>query len=98
MMFKQLTRKLALISPRAAVVGALILVLVIAAVALLLTRGGSNAKANSIQPMAARLDKLDGSVGIARIVNGEQEPDWREATVNTPITIGDRIFARDYAH
>ena len=97
-MLKQFTRRLASISPRAAVVGAFILVLVIAGVALLLTRGGSNAKANSIQPMAARLDKLDGSVGIARVVNGDQEPDWREATINTSITVGDRIFARDYAH
>ena len=97
-MLKQFTRKLAGISPRAAVVGALIIVVVLAGIALLLTRGGSNAKANSIQPMAARLDKLDGSVGIARVVNGDQEPDWREATVNTPITVGDRILARDYAH
>ena len=97
-MLKKFTAKLARISSRTAIVGALILVLVIAGVALLLTRGGSNAKANSIQPMAARLDKLDGSVGIARVVNGDQEPDWREATLNTPITVGDRIFARDYAH
>jgi hypothetical protein len=97
-MIRQFTRKLAGISPRAAIVGAFILVVAISVVALLLTRGGSKAKANVLQPSAARLDKLDGSVGIARVTNGNQEPDWTEAAVNTPITVGDRIFARDYAH
>jgi Family of unknown function (DUF6600) len=97
-MLKQFTRKLASVSPRVATVGALILVVVISGIALLLTRGGSTAKANAIQPAAARLDKLDGSVGIARVSNDNQEPDWREATVNTPIAVGDRIYARDYAH
>jgi hypothetical protein len=97
-MFRQFTRKLAGISPRAGIVGAFILVVAISGVALLLTRGGSDAKANVVQPNAARLDKLDGSVGIARVTNENQEPDWTEATVNTPITVGDRIFARDYAH
>jgi Family of unknown function (DUF6600) len=97
-MFEQFARKLAGISPRAAIVGAFILAVAISGVALLLTRRGSDVKANVVQPNAARLDKLDGSVGIARVTNENQEPDWTEATLNTPITVGDRIFARDYAH
>ena len=97
-MLKQFTNKLAGISPRAAIVGAFILVVALSGVALLLTRGGPEAKADVVQPNAARLDRLDGSVGIARVVDTNQEPDWTEATVNAPITVGDRIYARDYAH
>ena len=97
-MLKQFTKKLAGISPRAAIVGAFILVVALSGIALLLTRGGPDAKADVVQPNAARLDKLDGSVGIARVIDANQEPDWTEATVNAPITVGDRIYARDYAH
>lgn len=92
-------RRLSSLSPQAAIAGVLIIVVVVAGVALVLTRGGSEASANpALQPYAARLDRVDGSVGIARVVDGEQEPDWTEAAVNTPVTVGDRIYAREYAH
>jgi hypothetical protein len=94
--FKRLSR----VSPRVAIAGALVIVVVIAGVTLLLTRGGSEVNASpSMQPRAARLDRVDGSVGIARTTDSEvQQLDWAEAAVNTPITVGDRIYARDYAH
>ena len=98
---QRLTKRLSSLSPQAAIAGALILVVVISGLALLLTRGGSEAKANpALQPYAARLDRVDGSVGIAR-ARGEVADDqlqWSEAAINTPVTVGDRIYARDYAN
>lgn len=92
-------KRLSSLSPQAAIAGALIIVVLVAGAALLLTRGGSEANANpALQPYAARLDRVDGSVGIARVVDGEQQLDWSEATVNMPVTVGDRVYARDYAH
>jgi uncharacterized protein DUF6600 len=98
-MFKQSIKRLSSVSPRVAIAGALIIVVVVSGVALLLTRGGSEAKANpALQPHAARLERVDGSVGIARAADEGKELDWTEATINTPVTVGDRIYARDYAH
>ena len=97
--FERSIKRLSSLSPQAAIAGALILVVVVSGLALLLTRGGSEANANpALQPYAARLDRVDGSVGIARADDGDQELDWAEATVNTPVTVGDRIYTRDYAH
>ena len=99
-MLQQTFKRLSRVSPSVAIAGALIIVVVIAGVVLLITRGGSEANANpSLQPHAARLDRVDGSVGIARTSAAEdQQLDWAEAAVNTPITVGDRIYARDYGH
>jgi Family of unknown function (DUF6600)/FecR protein len=98
-MFKQTISRLSSVSPRVAVAGALIIVVIISGVALLLTRGGSEANANpAMQPHAARLDRIEGSVGIARAEDNDKELDWAEASVNTPVTVGDRIYARDYAN
>jgi len=98
-MYKQFTKRLSSVSPRAAIAGALIIAVVISGVTLLLTRGGSEVNANAaMQPHAARLDRVDGSVGIARAEDEDKELDWTEASVNTPITVGDRIYARDYAN
>jgi hypothetical protein len=92
-------KRLSRLSPQAAIAGALIIVVLVSGVALLLTRGGSEANANpALQPYAARLDRVDGSVGIARVIDGDQQLDWTEATVNTPVTVGHRIYTRDYAH
>lgn len=77
------------------VIGALAAVVVISGLALLLTRSGSKAEASDIQPYAARVDRVDGSVGIARVQDQDKEEDWAEATLNTPVTVGDRIYARD---
>jgi len=92
-------KHLSSLSPRAAIAGALIMIVGVAGLALLLTRGGSEANANpALQPRAARLDKVDGSVGIARAEAGDNQEDWTEAAINTPVTVGDRLYTRDYAH
>jgi hypothetical protein len=48
-----------------------------------------------MQPRAARLERVDGNVGIARAEGQERQLDWAEATVNTPVSVGDRIYARE---
>ena len=98
-MLNQFTQHLSSISRRTAIVTALIVVVAVSGIALLLTRAGSEANANpAMQPHAARLDRVDGSVGIARAEDEDKQLDWAEATVNTPVAVGDRIYARDYAH
>ena len=47
-----------------------------------------------IEPRAARIERVEGTVLIGDF-DESQEPDWAEATVNAPVTVGDRIFARD---
>ena len=101
--FNNSVKRISSLSPQAAIAGALIIVVVISGLALLLTRGSSEAKANpALQPNAARLDRVEGTVGIARPQNGvevaDESANWTEAVVNTPVTVGDRIYARDYAH
>ncbi len=48
-------------------------------------------------PHAARVERVDGEVGLSRdlVEDGEQEPRWVELTPNMPLTTGDRLYARD---
>ena len=96
-MFAELRRKLSSVSPRVAiVVGLLIAFAAGSGVALLFMRGAERVDADdAVQPMAARIDRVDGSVGIARVIDENTEPDWDEATINAPVSVGDRIYARD---
>ena len=95
-MFAQLRKKISSVSPRVAIAGVLIAIVAGSGVALLLTRGGERVEADdTVQPVAARIDRVDGSVGIARVEDENTEPDFAEATVNAPVTVGDRIYARD---
>ena len=58
-MFKQSIKRLSSVSPRVAIAGALIIVVVISGVALLLTRGGSVANANpAMQPLMVDPDQV----------------------------------------
>ncbi|MFY9557790.1 MAG: DUF6600 domain-containing protein [Blastocatellia bacterium] len=97
-MFQRILKPLSSVSPRVAIVAALITIVAVSGVALLLTRGGPNADANSlVQPYAARIDRVEGSVGLAPVKDEEGQLEWTEATVNSPISIGDRIYTRDGA-
>src|SRR5215471_2530988 len=93
-MLRQLNRRLSRIPPLAIIGIGLVAIAVATVTAVLLTRRGSTVDANTLQPSAARIDRVDGSVGIAP-AEDNKEPDWSEATVNTPVTVGDRIYARD---
>lgn len=45
---------------------------------------------------AARVERVDGAVGVGRDVTGEDDAGrWVEATTNMPVSVGDRIYARD---
>ena len=49
-------------------------------------------------PNAARIERVDGQVGLNHSLDATStstKADWIEATANTPITIGDRVYARD---
>lgn len=100
-MLNQIKNRLSGLSTRGAIVVAFLAIVATSGVGYLLTRSGTDAKADtSVQPVAARIDQLDGSVAIAR-TNADavsEQPDWAEATVNTPVSIGDRIYARNNSH
>ncbi|HEV7893360.1 MAG TPA: DUF6600 domain-containing protein [Pyrinomonadaceae bacterium] len=45
---------------------------------------------------AARVERVDGAVGVGRNVTGEEDTgQWLEATTNMPVSVGDRVYARD---
>lgn len=47
-------------------------------------------------PTAARVERVDGDVGLNRNVAAEDaEASWVEVTPNTPLTVGDRLYARE---
>ncbi|HEX8686592.1 MAG TPA: FecR family protein, partial [Pyrinomonadaceae bacterium] len=47
-------------------------------------------------PHAARVERVDGEVGLSRDLSAEDdETRWAELTPNTPLTAGDRVYARD---
>lgn len=97
-MFRKLTKPASRVSQRIVIIGILFALVAASGIALLLTRG-TDADA-TIEPYAARIDRVDGSVGITRVdeqdvTYGEKEPDWAEATINTPVSVGDRIYSRN---
>jgi len=68
---------------------------IIAAVgALLFTRYERTASAKEA-PLAARIERVDGQVGLNRSLDQSQNAQWVEATANTPISVGDRVITRD---
>jgi len=47
-------------------------------------------------PHAARVERVDGEVGLSRSLSSDAtEPQWVELTPNTPLTVGDRVYARE---
>ncbi len=46
-------------------------------------------------PNAARIDRVHGQVGINHSLDSNASNDWIEATQNTPISMGDRVYTRD---
>ncbi|HKF54561.1 MAG TPA: hypothetical protein VKJ45_03920, partial [Blastocatellia bacterium] len=60
------------------------------------------ASATEGPPLAARVDQLDGTAGIAAPPSTSQTPSespanvgWNQASVNTPVSVGSRIYARE---
>lgn len=47
-------------------------------------------------PTAARIERVNGQVGLKRASNNNgTEAQWTEVTANTPVSVGDRIYAHD---
>ena len=50
----------------------------------------------AILPSAARVERVNGKVGLKRgLNNNNTETEWMEVTPNTPISVGDRIYAHE---
>jgi hypothetical protein len=47
---------------------------------------------------AARIERVDGDVGVNHNINDGSNTQFVQATTNTPVAAGDRIYARDNAH
>src|SRR6266849_4710422 len=62
--------------------------------ALLWTKYERSALAKEM-PMAARIERVDGQVGLNHSLDNAATAQWFEATANTPISVGDRVFTRD---
>jgi hypothetical protein len=105
--------KVSKISGPVALVLFLIGVVAISAAALWVWRSHSSSGSGQVladdgPPLAARVDRLDGDVGIDR-QSGQQQgqaqvqaqaqpnPELEKATVNAPLSVGDRIYVKDRA-
>ncbi|HYV05745.1 MAG TPA: DUF6600 domain-containing protein [Blastocatellia bacterium] len=84
-------------------------VVVLIAAVCIVSAGCSGAKseaeaATDGMPLAARVDRLDGEVGIDRENdikdNGQDQSttDWAKASVNTPVSVGSRLYVKDKSH
>ena len=62
---------------------------------------GHNSAAADVVPLAARVDQLDGEVGLGRYNDTQNttadrfETDWAKASVNTPVSPGSRVYVKD---
>ncbi len=90
--------KLSKIPQNVVIIAALVAVVGISGLALWLTRSEPKADA-AIMPRAARIERVEGEVGIARTFDQEQEGEleWADAVMNAPLTTGDRIYAQEGA-
>src|SRR5690242_9898505 len=80
--------------PHAAVI-ILVCAVVAGAAAFLWNKYERSASAKEL-PAAARIDRVDGQVGLNRSLDASASiKDWIAASPNTPISVGDRIFTRD---
>src|SRR5260370_10985858 len=64
------------------------------AAALLFTRYQRSAEAKSL-PSAARIERVDGQVGVNRSLDNSSNAQWIAASPNTPISVGDRLVTRN---
>jgi FecR protein len=53
-----------------------------------------SAQASSL-PNAARIERVDGQVGINQTAENANNTQWIQATPNMPVSVGDRIYAKE---
>jgi hypothetical protein len=78
------------------VLGAFLAGIIVASIIYFVSRSSPKAD-DTLALRAARIERVDGNVGIARPETKEDatESDWEEASRNAPLTTGDRIYARE---
>ncbi len=98
-MLKQLSKRFSSVPLPVALVGVIIAIIAAAGAALLLSRSEPKVEALTT-PRAARIERVEGTVGLAHSLepDGEDQTEWTEAVVNTPLTVGDRVYTRDNSH
>ncbi len=64
------------------------------AAAVFWTKYERSAEAKSL-PNAARIERVDGQVGLNHSLDNTSNTQWVAATANTPISVGDRLYTRD---
>ncbi|MGA9772913.1 MAG: DUF6600 domain-containing protein [Blastocatellia bacterium] len=100
-MLKQLSKRFSSVPLPVALIAVIIGIIGVAGAAFLLSRSEPKAEALST-PRAARIERVEGDVGLAHSLEPdaanqdvEDQTEWTEAVVNTPITVGDRVYTRD---
>src|SRR4030095_6186365 len=58
------------------------------------------AASTDVMPLAARIDRLDGEVGVDRPTedntqNNTDDSDWVKASINSPVSVGSRVYVKD---
>src|SRR5881394_1728214 len=61
--------------------------------ALLWARYERKAEASAL-PNAARIERVDGQVGVSQAAENSTNSEWVAATPNMPVTVGDRIYTK----
>jgi FecR protein len=91
-MLNKSTKRFLNIPPHFAIIGVIVAVVGAAVAALLLSRSERRADA-IVVPRAARVERVDGNVGVSRAAQDNAETGWAEAELNTPLSVGDRVYA-----
>jgi Family of unknown function (DUF6600)/FecR protein len=96
---KRLIKRLSNVPPHVAII--LVLVGIVGASGAILLLKHTETKAEAlVRPRAARLEHLDGNVDVAQALNqaSNDQLSWADATVNAPLVVGDRVWARGQSH
>jgi hypothetical protein len=97
--FRHFIRRLSKVPPHVAIILALLGIVGISGAVLLFKHTEPKAEA-MVVPRAARLERVDGTVSIAQALNhaDNDQLTWQDAVVNAPLTVGDRVWARDNSY
>ncbi len=78
-------------------VAVLVAILGASGLALMFSRSSDTREEATLEPMAARIERVDGEVGVAHASDkdSEDEQEFEDATVNTPLSVGDRVYVPD---
>jgi hypothetical protein len=98
-MSRRFIRRLSKVPPHVAIILALLGIVGISGAVLLFKHSEPKAEA-MVLPRAARLERVDGTVSIAQALNhaDNDQLTWQDAVVNAPLTVGDRVWARDNSY